>query len=68
MQDKVKEWVINGETSGHRSNVTSLETIFLKCRTASISGLSAASLKEFHCNCFLLQQYLLTYSMEQSPS
>jgi len=60
MQDKATEWVINGEASGHRSNVSSLETLFLKCRTVSISGLSVASLKDVDCNCFLLQQYLLT--------
>jgi len=52
MQDKVTEWVINGETSGQRSNVSSLEIIFLKRRT----GLSIARLKDFDCNCFLLQQ------------
>jgi len=57
MQDRVTEWVINGEISGHRLNVSSLETIFLKCRTISISGLSVARLKEFDWNCFLLQQY-----------
>jgi hypothetical protein len=57
MQDKVKEWVINGDASGHKSNVTSLETIFLKYRIISISGLSVASLKEIKLNCFLLQQY-----------
>jgi len=42
------ESVINGDTSGHKSYISDLGNIFLKCRTVRISELSAARKKEFY--------------------
>lgn len=43
------ESAISGETFGHRSYIIVPGSIFMKCQTAKISGLSVVGLKEFYC-------------------
>jgi len=48
-QDTIMESAISDETSGHRSYIIGPGSIFMKCQTANISGLSVVGLKEFYC-------------------